>query len=53
MLNVMAQGKDHKIIYSEARDGDLPYSKADISRAKKELGYNPTWTLPLALEDYL
>jgi UDP-N-acetylglucosamine 4-epimerase len=34
-------GKDIKPVYGKPRIGDIPYSLADISKAKKLLGYNP------------
>ena len=37
-------GKDIKPIFKEARVGDIKHSNADISKAKKLLGYNPSWS---------
>lgn len=34
-------GKDIKPKYEEARKGDVPHSKADISKAEKVFGYTP------------
>ena len=31
--------------YEPAREGDVRYSVADISKAKSELGYKPEWEL--------
>lgn len=39
-----------KPTYSEARAGDIRDSVADISRARKELGYDPKYTLEKGLE---
>ena len=35
-------GKDHQPTYREAREGDIRNSLADISKAQKLLGYQPT-----------
>ena len=38
---ISLSGKDLEIIYSDAKKGDIRFSQADISLAKKELGYLP------------
>ncbi|HJJ42323.1 MAG TPA: SDR family oxidoreductase, partial [Methanocorpusculum sp.] len=40
-----AAGIKADIIYEKARDGDILYSVADISKAKKILGYSPKYTI--------
>jgi UDP-glucose 4-epimerase len=42
-----------KILYSEAREGDIKHSVADISRAKNKLGYNPEVSLKEGLGELL
>ena len=39
-LMVAASGKKLEIEYFAAKKGDIKYSQADISLAKKELGYS-------------
>ena len=43
-------GKDIKANYGPARAGDIPHSLADISKAKKLVGYNPDYSLNDGLE---
>ena len=43
-------GKDIKPIYKEERIGDIRHSNADISKAKKLLGYNPDYSMDKGLE---
>ena len=40
---VDALGVDIAPIYGADRAGDIKHSNADISKAKKLLGYNPDW----------
>lgn len=42
--------KDIKPIYKEERAGDIRHSNADISKAKKLLGYNPDYSMDRGLE---
>ena len=42
---ISLSGKDLEIIYSDAKKGDIRFSQADISLAKKELGYLPKYGL--------
>lgn len=42
-----------KIIYKEPRVGDIIYSRADISKAKKILGFKPSISLEDGLEDLI
>ena len=42
--------KELKPIYGPFRKGDIRHSKADISKAKKELDYRPTTNISLGLE---
>ncbi|HDS46161.1 MAG TPA: SDR family oxidoreductase [Methanomicrobia archaeon] len=44
-------GVDLGIIYDEPRSGDIKDSLADISRARKELVYNPEYSLTAGLEE--
>ena len=39
-----------KPVYEKDRSGDIRYSYADISKAKKELNYNPSYSLYDGLE---
>jgi UDP-N-acetylglucosamine 4-epimerase len=40
----MALGKDIEPIFGPYRKGDILHSNADISKAKKMLGYDPEWS---------
>jgi len=42
-----------KIMHSEAREGDIKHSVADISKAKKKLGYTPKVSLKDGLQKLL
>jgi len=42
-----------EITHVEARDGDIRHSAADITKARKRLGFEPTITLADGLHDYL
>ena len=42
---ISLSGKDLEIIYSNTKKGDIRFSQADISLAKKELGYLPKYGL--------
>ncbi len=42
---ISLSGKDLEIIYSDAKKGDIRFSQADISLAKRELGYLPKYGL--------
>ncbi len=42
--------KDIRPIYKEERAGDIRHSNADISKAKKLLGYNPNYSMDRGLE---
>ena len=44
-------GKSIKPNYGPNRPGDIKHSKADISKARKYLGYNPSWGLYEGLEE--
>ncbi len=44
-LMVSVSGKKLEIEYFAAKKGDIKYSQADISLAKKELGYSPKFEL--------
>jgi len=35
-------GSDSPIVHAEPRDGDIRHSRADISQAREQLGYEPT-----------
>ena len=38
---ILLSGKKLKIQYTAAKKGDIKYSQADITLAKKEVGYSP------------
>jgi UDP-glucose 4-epimerase len=42
---ILSSGKKLKIHYTTAKKGDIKYSQADISLAKKEIGYSPKFGL--------
>ena len=42
---ISLSGKDLEIIYSDAKKGDIRFSQANISLAKKELKYSPKYGL--------
>lgn len=44
---------DDKPFYGEFRKGDIKHSLADISRAKKYLGYEPQYSVKDGLSEYL
>jgi len=44
--------KNLKVVYEEARKGDVKRSLADISKAKDKLGYEPTYRLEEGLKLY-
>jgi len=44
-LMIRLSKKDLKIIYNDGKKGDIRFSEADISLAKKELRYLPKYTL--------
>ncbi|MFC0776768.1 SDR family oxidoreductase [Flavobacterium sp. HJSW_4] len=43
--------KDVPVIYGENRAGDIPHSLASIEKAKKNLGYNPKYSLQDGLKE--
>ena len=45
-----ALGKNIKPIFGPFRKGDIRHSNADISKAKKMLGYNPSWNFEKGIE---
>ncbi|MFD1600112.1 NAD-dependent epimerase/dehydratase family protein [Halobellus rarus] len=45
-----AVGSDSPVVHTEARDGDIRHSRADVSRARERLGYEPTVGLEAGLE---
>jgi UDP-glucose 4-epimerase len=49
----MAGKEDLKLIYESSRPGDIKYSVADITRAKKELGFEPKMKLELGIKELL
>ena len=53
LVNILTPNERPLVLFTEPRKGDIENSQADIKPAKKAFGYNPTWTLPIALEDYL
>lgn len=44
-------GKELKISYAPPRPGDIKNSQADITRAKKLLGFQPQWSLQAGLKE--
>jgi len=46
-------GVDIKPIYGPERAGDIRHSHADISKARKLLDYNPSWSFELGFEQAL
>lgn len=44
---------DSPVVHTEPRDGDIRRSEADISKARRELGYEPTISLVDGLESLL
>jgi len=51
MLDI--SGKELDIIYKPSKEGDIPHSQADITKAKKELEYFPKINLQNGLKDLL
>jgi len=49
----MAGKEDLKLIYAPSRPGDIKYSVANITRAKKELGFEPKMKLELGIKELL
>ena len=45
-----AVGSDSPIVHGDARDGDVRHSRADITKAREELGYRPSVGLSEGLE---
>ena len=43
--------KDVPVIYGENRAGDIPHSLASIEKAKRNLGYNPKYSLQDGLKE--
>lgn len=43
-------GSTADLVYTEPRPGDIPHSRADISKARELLGYEPTVSLETGLE---
>ncbi len=46
-------GSSSDIIHAEERKGDVKHSLADISRAKKKLGWQPQYSLEEGLKEYI
>ena len=49
----MAGKEDLKLIYESSRPGDIKYSVANITRVKKELGFEPKMKLELGIKELL
>ena len=49
----MAGKEDLKLIHAPSRPGDIKYSVANITRAKKELGFEPKMKLELGIKELL
>lgn len=52
ILKIMNR-EDLKPIHMPPRPGDIKHSVADISKARKELGYNPTTTIEKGIKDII
>jgi len=52
-LMISLCGKDLKIIHSTPKEGDIKFSQADISLAKKELGFIPKIELKDGIENLM
>jgi len=52
-LMISLAGKDLKIIHSTPKEGDIKFSQADISLAKKELGFFPKIELKDGIKDLI
>jgi UDP-glucose 4-epimerase len=48
---MQAAGKTVAMHYEKARDGDVRYSVADISKAKEQLGYEPEFDLAEGIKE--
>ena len=46
-------GSNSKIVFSEAREGDMEHTLADIGKAKRLLGYNPRYNLDEGLKLFI
>ena len=46
-----ALGVDIEPIYGPARKGDIKHSNADITKASMFLGYNPSWSFELGIQE--
>ena len=44
-LLISSKGKDLQVIYKPALEGEIKYSKADISLAENDIGYSPQVSL--------
>lgn len=45
-----ATGSESPVVHDDARDGDIRHSRADLTKAREELGYRPTVDLDDGLE---
>jgi len=52
ILKIMNR-EDLKPIHMPPRPGDIKHSVADISKARKELDYNPTTTIEKGIKDII
>ncbi len=43
-------GREIRPFFGSDRKGDIKHSCADISKAKKELGYDPSWSFEIGIE---
>lgn len=44
-------GKNLKPIYNKPRKGDIKHSVADISKAKKKIGFQPNYSLEKGIKE--
>ena len=44
-------GVDIEPVFGPERAGDIRHSNADISKAKKNLGYNPEWSFERGIKE--
>ena len=51
LLSIVPDLKGNKISFGEFRPGDVLHSKADITKAKSLLGFNPDFTVQEGLKE--
>jgi len=53
LLLGLTDKKDIEPIYTQPKIGDVPYTHADISKARSLLGYNPKVTLEIGIQQFI